>query len=193
MKSLLIKDEHPRPSTTLEKLGKLSPLFENGTISAGNASGINDGSSAVLLMSAELAKKLKLKPLVKFVGSATAGTEPSLMGLGPIYSTKKVMRRYDLTPEDFDLIEINEAFASQSIECVKQLKLDLDKVNVNGGAIALGHPLGASGTRILTTLIYEMKKRKQTWTSIHVYWCGAGNIRSCRECRVIQMKKPFKC
>ena len=110
-------------------------------------------------MSAELAEKLNLKPLVKFVGSATAGTEPSLMGLGPIYSTKKVMKRYGLTSEDFDLVEINEAFASQSIECVKQLGLDIDKVNVNGGAIALGHPLGASGTRILTTLIYEMKKR----------------------------------
>ena len=157
--TVIDKDEHPRPSTTLEKLGKLSPLFEDGTISAGNASGINDGASGVILMSAEMAEKLNLKPLVKFVGSATAGTEPSLMGLGPIYSTQKVMKKYDLTSEDFDLVEINEAFASQSIECVKQLNLDIDKVNVNGGAIALGHPLGASGTRILTTLIYEMKKR----------------------------------
>jgi len=158
--TIIEKDEHPRPSTTLEKLGELSPLFEGGTISAGNASGINDGASGVLLMSAELAKKLNLKPLVKFVGSATAGTEPSLMGLGPIYSTQKVMKKYNLTSADFDLVEINEAFASQSIECVKQLNLDIRKVNVNGGAIALGHPLGASGTRILTTLIYEMKKRK---------------------------------
>lgn len=153
------KDEHPRPSTTIEKLGKLSPLFEDGTISAGNASGINDGASGVILMSAELARELNLTPLVKFIGSATAGTEPSLMGLGPIYSTQKVMKKYDLTSEDFDLVEINEAFASQSIECVKQLNLNIDKVNVNGGAIALGHPLGASGTRILTTLIYEMKRR----------------------------------
>ncbi|WP_172369955.1 acetyl-CoA C-acyltransferase [Sporosarcina jiandibaonis] len=156
---IINQDEHPRPTTTLEKLGNIRPLFEDGTITAGNASGINDGASGVILMSAELAEKLKLKPLVKFVGSATAGTEPSLMGLGPIYSTKKVMERYGLTSEDFDLVEINEAFASQSIECVKQLGLDIDKVNVNGGAIALGHPLGASGTRILTTLIYEMKKR----------------------------------
>jgi acetyl-CoA acetyltransferase family protein len=156
---IIDKDEHPRPTTTVEKLGNLRPLFENGTITAGNASGINDGASSVILMSADLAEKLNLKPLVKFVGSATAGTEPSLMGLGPIYSTKKVMKRYGLTSEDFDLVEINEAFASQSIECVKQLELDIDKVNVNGGAIALGHPLGASGTRILTTLIYEMKKR----------------------------------
>lgn len=157
--TVIDKDEHPRPSTTIEKLAKLSPLFEDGTISAGNASGINDGASGVILMSAELAKELKLTPLVKFVGSATAGTEPSLMGLGPIYSTQKLMKRYELTSDDFDLVEINEAFASQSIECVNQLNLDLDKVNVNGGAIALGHPLGASGTRILTTLIYEMKKR----------------------------------
>jgi acetyl-CoA acetyltransferase family protein len=157
--TIIDKDEHPRPTTTVEKLGNLRPLFENGTITAGNASGINDGASGVILMSADLAEKLNLKPLVKFVGSATAGTEPSLMGLGPIYSTKKVMKRYGLTSEDFDLVEINEAFASQSIECVKQLELDIDKVNVNGGAIALGHPLGASGTRILTTLIYEMKKR----------------------------------
>ena len=156
---IIDKDEHPRPTTTLEKLGSLRPLFENGTITAGNASGINDGASGVILMSAELAEKLNLKPLVKFVGSATAGTEPSLMGLGPIFSTKKVMKRYGLTSEDFDLVEINEAFASQSVECVRQLELDIDKVNVNGGAIALGHPLGASGTRILTTLIYEMKKR----------------------------------
>lgn len=157
--TIIDKDEHPRPTTSLDKLGNLRPLFENGTVTAGNASGINDGASGVILMSAELAEKLNLKPLVKFVGSATAGTEPSLMGLGPIFSTKKVMKRYGLTAEDFDLVEINEAFASQSIECVKQLGLDIDKVNVNGGAIALGHPLGASGTRILTTLIYEMKKR----------------------------------
>jgi 3-oxoadipyl-CoA thiolase len=156
---IIDKDEHPRPTTTVEKLGSLRPLFENGTITAGNASGINDGASGVILMSAEMAEKLNLKPLVKFVGSATAGTEPSLMGLGPIFSTKKVMKRYGLTSKDFDLVEINEAFASQSIECVKQLGLDIDKVNVNGGAIALVHPLGASGTRLLTTLIYEMKKR----------------------------------
>lgn len=157
--TIIDKDEHPRPSTTIEKLGNLSPLFEDGTISAGNASGINDGASGVILMSAELARELNLTPLVKFVGSATAGTEPSLMGLGPIYSTQKVMKKYDLASKDFDLVEINEAFASQSIECVKQLNLNIDKVNVNGGAIALGHPLGASGTRILTTLIYEMKRR----------------------------------
>jgi acetyl-CoA acetyltransferase family protein len=152
-------DEHPRPETTLDKLNALRPIINEGTVTAGNASGINDGASGVILMSAELAKELNLKPLVKFIGSATAGLDPAVMGLGPIYSTRKVMEKNGLTPSDFDLVEINEAFASQSLECVKQLGLDIDKVNVNGGAIALGHPLGASGTRILTTLIYEMKKR----------------------------------
>ncbi|MBE1554310.1 acetyl-CoA C-acyltransferase [Sporosarcina limicola] len=157
--TVITTDEHPRPEMTLDKLSALRPIFEGGTVTAGNASGINDGASGVILMCAKLAEKLNLKPLVKFVGSATAGLEPAVMGLGPIYSTQKVMKKYGLTSNDFDLVEINEAFASQSLECVKQLKLDIDRVNVNGGAIALGHPLGASGTRILTTLIYEMKKR----------------------------------
>ncbi len=152
-------DEHPRPTTTIEKLSKLKPLFSEGTVTAGNASGINDGASAVLLMSRKRAKELGLTPMAKFVSSATAGVEPAVMGLGPINSTKKLMEKSGLSAGDFDLIEINEAFASQSIECVKQLDLDMEKVNVNGGAIALGHPLGASGARILTTLVHEMKKR----------------------------------
>lgn len=152
-------DEHPRPTTTIEKLSKLKPLFSEGTVTAGNASGINDGASAVLLMSRTRAKELGLTPMAKFVSSATAGVEPAVMGLGPINSTKKLMEKSSLSAGDFDLIEINEAFASQSIECVKQLDLDMKKVNVNGGAIALGHPLGASGARILTTLVHEMKKR----------------------------------
>lgn len=152
-------DEHPRPTTTIEKLSKLKPLFSEGTVTAGNASGINDGASAVLLMSRTRAKELGLTPMAKFVSSATAGVEPAVMGLGPINSTKKLMEKSSLSAGDFDLIEINEAFASQSIECVKQLDLDMEKVNVNGGAIALGHPLGASGARILTTLVHEMKKR----------------------------------
>ncbi|MEI3604384.1 3-oxoadipyl-CoA thiolase [Pseudogracilibacillus sp. SE30717A] len=151
-------DEHPRPTTTIEKLSKLKPLFSEGTVTAGNASGINDGASAVLLMSRTRAKELGLTPMAKFVSSATAGVEPAVMGLGPINSTKKLMEKSSLSAGDFDLIEINEAFASQSIECVKQLDLDMEKVNVNGGAIALGHPLGASGARILTTLVHEMKK-----------------------------------
>ena len=153
------KDEHPRPDTTIEKLEKLKPIFKDGTITAGNASGVNDGASALLLMSAEKARELGLKPLAKYVVGAVAGLEPSIMGLGPIHATKKALGRASLTIEDIGLVELNEAFASQSLECIRQLKLDQEKVNVNGGAIAFGHPLGASGARILTTLVHEMKKR----------------------------------
>ncbi|MGW8428364.1 acetyl-CoA C-acyltransferase [Peribacillus simplex] len=153
------RDEHPRPDTTIEKLGKLKPIFEGGTVTAGNASGVNDGASALLLMSAEKAKEFGLKPLAKYVVGAVAGLEPSVMGLGPIYSTCKVLARANLGVDDIGLVELNEAFASQSIECIRQLKLDPEKVNVNGGAIAFGHPLGASGARILTTLLHEMKKQ----------------------------------
>ncbi|MBY0121809.1 3-oxoadipyl-CoA thiolase [Bacillus sp. S/N-304-OC-R1] len=157
------QDEHPRPDSTLEKLAKLKPLFEGGTVTAGNASGVNDGASALLLMSAEKAKELGLKPLVKYVTGATAGLEPAVMGLGPIYASRKALERAKLTTDDLGLIELNEAFASQSLECIRQLELDQSKVNVNGGAIAFGHPLGASGARILTTLIYEMKKRNEKY------------------------------
>ncbi|MFG3612531.1 acetyl-CoA C-acyltransferase [Rummeliibacillus stabekisii] len=155
------RDEHPRPETTLEKLGNLKPLFEGGTVTAGNASGVNDGAAALLLMSAEKAKELNVKPLAKYITGATAGLEPAVMGLGPIYATQKALKRADLTVNDIGLIELNEAFASQSIECIRQLELDSNKVNVNGGAIAFGHPLGASGARILTTLLYEMKRRNE--------------------------------
>lgn len=153
-------DEHPRPSSTLEKLASLKPLFENGTITAGNASGINDGASAVLLMSAEKAKELGIEPLARFVACAVAGLEPSIMGLGPIKATQKALKRAGWSTADLDLVELNEAFASQSLECIRQLELNRDIVNVNGGAIAFGHPLGASGARILTTLVHEMKKRE---------------------------------
>lgn len=153
------QDEHPRPETTMEKLAKLRPLFEGGTVTAGNASGVNDGASALLLMSAEKANQLGLKPLAKYVVGAVAGLEPTVMGLGPIYATRKALNRANLTVEDIGLIELNEAFASQSIECIRQLGLDQEKVNVNGGAIAFGHPLGASGARILTTLVHEMQKQ----------------------------------
>ncbi|MCY8235489.1 acetyl-CoA C-acyltransferase [Priestia endophytica] len=153
------RDEHPRPDTTLETLGKLRPLFEGGTVTAGNASGVNDGASALLIMSADKAKALGLRPLVKYVVGATAGLEPSIMGLGPILATRKALSRANLTIQDLGLVELNEAFASQSLECIRQLELNTEKVNVNGGAIAFGHPLGASGARILTTLIYEMKKQ----------------------------------
>ncbi|HYK75163.1 MAG TPA: 3-oxoadipyl-CoA thiolase [Pseudoneobacillus sp.] len=152
-------DEHPRPDTTLEKLAKLKPLFPNGSVTAGNASGVNDGAAALLLMSAEKAERLGIKPLAKYVVSAVAGVEPSCMGLGPIESTRKALNRSNLSIDDLDLIELNEAFASQSLACIRELGLNKDKVNVNGGAIAFGHPLGASGARILTTLIYEMKRR----------------------------------
>ena len=157
--TIVDQDEHPRPETTLEKLGKLRPIFEGGTVTAGNASGVNDGASALLIMSAEKAKELNLKPLVKYVVGATAGLEPRVMGLGPIYASRKALQRAKLSTQDLGLVELNEAFASQSLECIRQLELDPSKVNVNGGAIAFGHPLGASGARILTTLIHEMKKQ----------------------------------
>ncbi|MES0857114.1 3-oxoadipyl-CoA thiolase [Geobacillus sp. G4] len=157
------KDEHPRPDTTLEKLAKLPPLFENGTVTAGNSSGVNDGAAALLVMRAEKAKELDLKPLATYVTSAVAGVEPAVMGIGPIFATRKALRRAGLSLDDIGLVELNEAFASQALECIRQLELDRAKVNVNGGAIALGHPLGASGARILTTLIYEMRKRGVTY------------------------------
>jgi 3-oxoadipyl-CoA thiolase len=153
------QDEHPRPDTTLEKLAKLKPIFPNGTVTAGNASGVNDGAAALLLMSAEKAKQLNIEPLAKYVISAVSGVDPSCMGIGPIESTKKALKRAKLTVGELDLVELNEAFASQSLACIQELGLDQTKVNVNGGAIAYGHPLGASGARILTTLIYEMKRR----------------------------------
>lgn len=153
------KDEHPRPETTIESLAKLKPIFPNGTVTAGNASGVNDGASVLLLMSAQKAYELGVKPLVKYKVSATAGLEPAIMGLGPIFATRKALFRAGLTVNDLGLVELNEAFASQSLECIKQLELNKEIVNVNGGAISFGHPLGASGARILTTLIYEMKKR----------------------------------
>ncbi|UOQ92455.1 acetyl-CoA C-acyltransferase [Halobacillus shinanisalinarum] len=153
------EDEHPRPSTTLEKLNKLPSIFSNGSITAGNASGVNDGASAVLLMSRKKAEALGLEPLATYVTSATAGVEPKIMGIGPIHATQKALKRADMNVDDLDLIELNEAFASQSLACIRELDLNQDIVNVNGGSIAYGHPLGASGARILTTLLHEMKKR----------------------------------
>ncbi len=159
--TIVDRDEHPRPETTLEKLNNLKPIFGEGTtITAGNASGVNDGASALLLMSEEKAKELGLKPLARYVTSAAAGLTPSIMGIGPIYATRKALGRAGLSVGDIDLIELNEAFASQSLECMRQLELDPSRVNVNGGAIAFGHPLGASGARILTTLVHEMNKRE---------------------------------
>jgi len=152
-------DEHPRPETTLEQLAKLKPAFaKGGTVTAGNASGLNDGSTAVLLASEQAIKELGLKPRARYVTGASAGVEPSYMGLGPIPASKKVLARADLTAQRIDLAELNEAFAAQAIPCVEQLGLDPEKVNVNGGAIAWGHPLGASGARLLLTLMIELEQ-----------------------------------
>ena len=154
-------DEHPRAGMTIEKLTKLQPSFKsNGTVTPGNASGINDGAAAVVLMSNDEAKKRNLKPLAKIVSWATCGVDPSLMGSGPIPASKKALKKAGWKVKDLDLIESNEAFAAQSLAVIKDLKLPKEKVNVNGGAIALGHPIGASGARILVTLIHEMQKRK---------------------------------
>lgn len=152
-------DEYPR-KTSMEKLIKLKPAFvKDGSVTAGNSSGINDGAAAMLLASEEAVKKYNLKPMAKIVSMAVAGVDPSVMGMGPVPATRKALLRAGLTIADLDLIELNEAFASQAIACIHDLGLDLEKVNVNGGAIAIGHPLGCSGVRISTTLLHEMKRR----------------------------------
>jgi acetyl-CoA C-acetyltransferase len=152
-------DEHPR-KTSLEKLAALKPAFiKDGTVTAGNSSGINDGAACLLLASEEAMKKYSLTPFAKIVSMASAGVDPAIMGIGPVPATRKVLQRAGLKIEDIGLTELNEAFASQSIACIKELGLDESKVNVNGGAIALGHPLGCSGARISTTLLYEMKRQ----------------------------------
>lgn len=154
------QDEHARPGTSIEKLAKLRPAFKkSGTVTAGNSSGINDGASALLVMNSSKAEELGFKPKVRIVSAAVAGVDPAYMGLGPIYAVRKALKKAHLTVDDIDLIELNEAFASQSIACIHELGLDINKVNVNGGAIALGHPLGCSGARIMTTLVHEMEKR----------------------------------
>lgn len=154
------KDEGPRPGTTAESLGKLKCCSgrEGGVVTAGNASGINDGAAAVVVMSEEKAKELGVTPMATFVAGALGGVDPSIMGVGPVASTRKVLEKTGLSIDDFDLIEANEAFAAQSVAVGKDLGFDLSKLNVNGGAIALGHPVGASGCRILVTLLHEMKK-----------------------------------
>ena len=153
-------DEHPRPDTTPEKLAKLGPAFrKDGSVTAGNSSGINDGASAVLLSSKQAAEEMGLKPMARIVTSAVAGVDPSCMGVGPVPATRKALERAGLTVDDLDLVELNEAFAAQSLACIRDLHLDPAKVNVNGGAIALGHALGNSGSRLLTTLVHELKRR----------------------------------
>lgn len=168
-------DEFPRFGTTTEKLTKLRPAFKkDGTVTAGNASGINDGAAAVVVMSAEKAAELGLKPMVKIVSYGTKGLDASIMGYGPFHATKKALENSGLTIGDIDLIEANEAFASQSLAVAKDLEFDMEKVNVNGGAIALGHPVGASGTRILVTLLHEMQKREDVKTGLATLCIGGG-------------------
>ena len=157
-------DEHPRPTTTLEALAGLRPAFKkDGTVTAGNASGINDGAAAIVVMSAEKAKALGIEPLAKIKAYATAGVAPDIMGTGPVPSSQKALAKAGLAVKDLDLIEANEAFAAQAVYVNKTMGWDIAKVNVNGGAVALGHPIGASGARILVTLLHEMKKRKSRY------------------------------
>jgi 3-oxoadipyl-CoA thiolase len=153
-------DEHPRPDTTLEKLAALPPAFlEHGTVTAGNSSGLNDGAAALMIVSRAAAAARGLRPIARYLGGVSVGVEPHLMGLGPVPATRKLLARLGVAPGDVDLVELNEAFAAQSLACIQDLDLDPERVNVNGGAIALGHPLGCSGARILTTLVHELRRR----------------------------------
>ena len=155
------RDEHPRPDTTREKLGSLRPVFrEGGTVTAGNSSGINDGAAALVIASEEKARELGAEPLGAFVGSAVAGVDPRVMGIGPIPAVRKLLDRAGVAVDDLDLVELNEAFASQSLVVIRELGLDPEKVNVNGGAIAIGHPLGMSGARLVVTLLHELRRRE---------------------------------
>jgi acetyl-CoA acetyltransferase family protein len=157
-------DEHPRPETSADALAALRPAFRrDGTVTAGNASGINDGAAALVLASAEKARELGIEPLGAFVGSAAAGVDPRVMGIGPIPAVRKLLARAGLDAADLDLVELNEAFASQSLVVIRELGLDEERVNVNGGAIALGHPLGASGARLLLTLAHELALRQRRY------------------------------
>ena len=159
---LVVKqDEHPRPDVTLESLGKLKPAFrDGGTVTAGSSSGINDGAAALLVMEREAARAHGFRPLARVVCSAVVGVDPQVMGIGPVPAVRKAAERAGLDVRDIDLIELNEAFAAQALACIKELELDAAKVNVYGGAIALGHPLGATGARMLTTLVHALQRRR---------------------------------
>jgi 3-oxoadipyl-CoA thiolase len=157
----VVRDEHPRPDTTLEKLASLKPAFrENGTVTAGNSSGINDGAAALVIASEEKARALGIEPMGTFLGSAVAGVDPRVMGVGPVPAVQKLLGRAGVEPGDLDLVELNEAFASQSLAVIRDLGLDPEKVNVNGGAIAVGHPLGMSGARLVVSLLHELRRRE---------------------------------
>jgi 3-oxoadipyl-CoA thiolase len=161
---VVVRDEHPRADSSLEALGNLRPAFrDGGTVTAGNSSGINDGASAVLLVEAGRARALGLRPMARIVATAVAGVDPAVMGVGPVPATRKALERAGISAADVDLIELNEAFASQSIVCINELGLDPARVNVNGGAIALGHPLGMSGGRLITMLVHELARTGGRW------------------------------
>ena len=168
-------DEHPKGDTTLEGLQRLRAVFKvGGTVTAGNASGINDGAAAVLVTSEKKAKELGLKPVASIVSYAIAGVDPSIMGIGPVPAVQKALDKAKLSIDDIDLFELNEAFAAQSLAVLRDLPIPEDKINVNGGAIALGHPIGASGTRILVTLLHEMERRKKARLGLATLCCGGG-------------------
>ena len=173
---MFAKDEGPRAGVTAESIAKLRPAFkpDGGTVTAANASGINDGAAAIVVMSEEKAKELGVTPMAEWVTGASAGVEPSIMGIGPVAATKKAMARANLTVEDMDLIEANEAFAAQSLAVAKDLNFDMSKVNVNGGAISLGHPVGASGARIIVTLLHEMQRRDDAKKGLATLCIGGG-------------------
>jgi len=176
------EDEHPRKGVTIESLSKLKPAFkENGTVTAGNSSGINDGAAAVLLMSRDESDRRGLEPLGKIVSWATCGVDPALMGSGPIPASKKALEKAGWNINDLDLIESNEAFAAQSLAVIKELKIPVEKINVNGGSIALGHPIGASGTRIVVTLIHEMIRRNSRKSLATLCIGGGMGIAMCIE------------
>ena len=156
----VMRDEHPRPDTSLEKLASLAPAFrKDGTVTAGNSSGVNDGAAALVIAGAEKAAALGVEPLGRFVASAVAGVDPRIMGIGPVPAVRKLLARAGVGVEDVDLVELNEAFASQSLQVIRELGLDPERVNVNGGAIAIGHPLGMSGARLVVTLLHELRRR----------------------------------
>jgi acetyl-CoA acetyltransferase family protein len=155
------RDEHPRPDTSAEKLAALKPAFrEGGTVTAGNASGINDGAAALVIASEEKAQELGIEPLGRFVASAVAGVDPRVMGIGPVPAVRKLLDRAGVSVDELDLVELNEAFASQSLAVIRELGLDEERVNVNGGAIAMGHPLGMSGARLVVSLLHELRRRR---------------------------------
>lgn len=177
-----LTDEYPRSGVTIESLSKLKPVFKkNGTVTAGNSSGINDGAAAVMLMSREESEKRGLNPLAKIISWATCGVDPALMGSGPIPASKKALEKAKWNIDDLDLVESNEAFAAQSIAVIKELKIPIEKVNVNGGAIALGHPIGASGSRIVVTLIHEMIRRNAKKSLATLCIGGGMGIAMCIE------------